>query len=366
MPTPSSALDPYDGVLLVSFGGPESPEEVIPFLERVTAGKGVPRERLEVVAEHYLARGGVSPINAENRRLKAALEAELAGRGIVIPVLWGNRNSDPFLVAALHDALDRGLTALLVVLTSAYSSYSSCRQYRENLADALAAVGPAADGLVLDKIRPYALTPALAGPWTRAVAAALRDDPTAYLLGVTHSIPEAMNDTSGPGDGDGGLYVEQHLRLLDAVASAVAEESGHRPAPELVFCSRSGPPHQPWLEPDVNDRLRELAAQGVRHVLLAPIGFVSDHMEVIQDLDTEAAATAASVGLRLTRLPTPGSDPAFARGLVDLCEERAAQTRGELLLPARVDDGDLRPAHCAAGCCPNLREVRDALCGEAP
>lgn len=338
----------------------------MPFLERVTAGKGVPRERLEVVAEHYLARGGVSPINAENRRLKAALEAELASRGLELPVLWGNRNSEPFLGSALHDALEEGLTRLLVILTSAYSSYSSCRQYRENLAAALAEVGPAADGLVLDKIRPYALTPALAQPWTRAVAAALREDPTAYLLAVTHSIPEAMNDTSGPGDGEGGLYVEQHLRLLAAVTRAVAEEGGPRPATELVYCSRSGPPQQRWLEPDVNDRLRELAAQGVRHVLLAPIGFVSDHMEVIQDLDTEASATAASLGVRLTRLSTPGTDPDFARGLVDLCEERAAQARGELLVPARVDDGDLRPAHCAPGCCPNLREAPDAVCGWAP
>lgn len=366
MTSHESAVSPYDGILLVSFGGPEGPDEVMPFLERVTAGRGIPRERLELVAAHYLARGGVSPINAQNRALVAALEGELAARGIAVPVLWGNRNSPPFLVDALHEALDRGLTRLCVIVTSAYSAYSSCRQYRENLAAALEQVGPAGDGLAIDKIRPYAVTEGFGRAWLAHLLDALAgwpDEEPLRLLGVTHSIPTAMDDTSGPGDGEGHLYVDQHLRVLRSLTRALSELTGRVVHDELVFCSRSGPPQQPWLEPDVGDRLRELATEGVSRVMLAPIGFVSDHMEVVQDLDTDAAAVAAEVGIELVRVSTPGTHPDFVAGLVDLVQERAAQARGELIVSESWTGGDVRPAVCAPGCCPNLRSAAPALCG---
>jgi protoporphyrin/coproporphyrin ferrochelatase len=360
----SEVLAPYDALLLLSFGGPEAPEEVMPFLRRVTAGRGIPDDRLQEVAHHYDLFGGRSPINDQNRALIAALEAELKERDIELPVLWGNRNSPPFLADALTDAAARGLHRLVVVTTSAYSSYSSCRQYRENLAEALASAQEAGLVLEIDKIGPYALRPAFVDPNARLVVDALRSvsdvpDAELALLFVTHSIPDAMDETSGPGDGEGRLYQEQHHALAHQVVDRVRAELGRELAPEVVYCSRSGPPSQPWLEPDVNDRLEELAAAGRRVVLVAPVGFVSDHMEVAYDLDTEAVETAERLGVRLVRVPTVGVDPGFVAGLVDLVEERAAEARGELV-PAGPG---VRPSVCPAGCCPNLREARPALCG---
>jgi ferrochelatase len=360
----SEVLAPYDALLLLSFGGPEAPEEVMPFLRRVTAGRGIPDDRLQEVAHHYDLFGGRSPINDQNRALIAALEAELKERDIELPVLWGNRNSPPFLADALTDAAARGLHRLVVVTTSAYSSYSSCRQYRENLAEALASAQEAGLVLEIDKIGPYALRPAFVDPNARLVVDALRSvsdvpDAELALLFVTHSIPDAMDETSGPGDGEGRLYQEQHHALAHQVVDRVRAELGRELAPEVVYCSRSGPPSQPWLEPDVNDRLEELAAAGRRVVLVAPVGFVSDHMEVAYDLDTEAVETAERLAVRLVRVPTVGVDPGFVAGLVDLVEERAAEARGELV-PAGPG---VRPSVCPAGCCPNLREARPALCG---
>ena len=216
MPDAADALAPYDVVLLGSFGGPEAPDEVVPFLRRVTAGRGIPDARLEAVGEHYFARGGRSPINDLNRELLARLRAELDRRGIATPLLWGNRNSEPFFAEALHEALDLGATRVVTLLTSAFSCYSSCRQYREDLAAAVDAVGPAADGLVIDKVRPYAVHPAVGRSWLRALVASVRalpDPASAHLLFVTHSVPDAMDDTSGPGDGEGNLYSDQHVRL---------------------------------------------------------------------------------------------------------------------------------------------------------
>jgi ferrochelatase len=357
-------LAPYDAVLLLSFGGPEAPDEVMPFLRRVTAGRGIPDDRLEAVAHHYDLFGGRSPINDQNRALIAALEAELKERAIDVPVLWGNRNSPPYLADALRDASARGLHRPVVVTTSAYSCYSSCRQYRENLADALTEAQ--AEGLVveLDKIGPYARRAAFVAPNARLVVDALRplaDGPPERLalLFVTHSVPDAMDETSGPGDGEGRLYQEQHHAVAAAVTDAVRSELGLELAPEVVYCSRSGPPQQPWLEPDVNDRLRELGAAGRTVVVLAPIGFVSDHMEVVYDLDTEAAETARELGLTLVRVPTVGVDVEFVAGLVDLVIERAAEARGAE--PAAGPG--VRPSVCPAGCCPNLRQSRPALCG---
>ena len=360
----SEVLAPYDAVLLLSFGGPEALDEVMPFLRRVTAGRGIPDDRLQDVAHHYELFGGRSPINDQNRALIAALEAELKEREIEVPVLWGNRNSPPYLPDALRDADARGLHRIVVVTTSAYSSYSSCRQYRENLADAFAEVRD--DGLVLeiDKIGPYALRTGFVGANARLVVDALgglADVPEAELalLFVTHSIPDAMDETSGPGDGEGRLYQEQHHAVAHQVVEQVRDRLGRDVTPEVVYCSRSGPPTQPWLEPDVNDRLEELAAEGRRVVVLAPVGFVSDHMEVVYDLDTEAAETAERLGLRLVRVSTVGIDEAFVAGLVDLLEERAAEARGG---PGPRGAG-ARPSICPAGCCPNLRQARPALCG---
>lgn len=367
MPDSASPLAPYDAVLLVSFGGPEAPEEVVPFLRRVTAGRDIPDSRLEEVGEHYFARGGRSPINDLNRDLLARLRAELDRREISTPLLWGNRNSEPFLAGAVHEALDQGASRVLALVTSAYSCYSSCRQYREDLAAAVDEVGPAADGLVIDKVRPYFGHPGVGRAWRRALVEALSalPDPTsARILYVTHSIPTAMDDTSGPGDGEGNLYVDQHVRLGRRLTDEVNADLGLAVEGELVFCSRSGRPGQPWLEPDVNDRIEELAAEGgVSAVVVAPIGFVSDHMEVVHDLDTEAAETAQKVGMPFVRVATPGTDDLFVEGMVDLLLERAAQARGEVVLPETWVPGDVRPSVCDPGCCPNLRAVKPALCG---
>ena len=369
MPQRDADLDPYDVVLLGSFGGPESEDEVMPFLRRVVAGRDVPEERLRVVGEHYFDRGGRSPINDLNRDLIARLRAELDRRGLDVPVVWGNRNSEPFFADAVRQCLDLGATRVVTLLTSAYSSYSSCRQYRENLAAAVEEVGAAADGLVVDKVRPYFSHPGLGTAWSRALVAALEglaDPSAARLLFVTHSVPTAMDDTSGPGDGDGNLYVDQHLRLMHRLLDDAGAALGSDLTGELVFCSRSGPPQQPWLEPDVNDRIEELAAEGDGPVVVAPIGFVSDHMEVIQDLDTEAAETARRVGLPFVRVATPDTDEGFVAGLVDLLLERAAEARGEVVVPEAWVPGDVRPSVCAPGCCPNLRAARPALCGRDP
>lgn len=361
-------LAPYDAVLLLSFGGPEAPEEVMPFLRRVTAGRDVPDERLAEVATHYHHFGGASPINDQNRQLRSALTAELARRGSTVPVVWGNRNSEPFVTDTLREARAEGHLRICVVVTSAYSSYSGCRQYREDLAAATEDLGLAAVDLEIDKVRPYALHPGFTAVNTEHLVEAVgtidaAELPTTRLLFVTHSVPEAMDDTSGPGDGDGNLYVEQHLRAGHLIAQGLAERTGMTLEQELVFCSRSGSPRTPWLEPDVNDRIEELAAEGVTTVVLAPIGFVSDHMEVVNDLDREARETAEGLGLKVVRVPTAGTHPIFVEALVDLLEERAAEARDEVVIPAQADGGDVRPSICAPGCCPNLRAALPALCG---
>ncbi len=363
-PVGTDAGAPYDAVVLLSFGGPEAPDEVLPFLRRVTAGRDIPDDRLATVGEHYHLFGGRSPINDQNRALIAALEAELARRDVELPVLWANRNTAPFLADTLREADGRGLHRLVVVTTSAYSSYSSCRQYRENLAEAAGEVREEGVVVEIDKVGPYAGRPAFRGPNTRLVLETVRGladvpDEELALLFVTHSIPDAMDETSGPGDGEGRLYQEQHLDLAHAATAEIHDALGRELATELVYCSRSGPPTQPWLEPDVNDRLEELAKEGRTVVVVAPLGFVSDHMEVVYDIDTEAVETARRLGLRLIRVPTVGVDPVFVSGLVDLVVERAAEARGEA-----VQRGPgVMPSVCASGCCPNLRNALPALCG---
>ncbi|GAA2161383.1 ferrochelatase [Pedococcus bigeumensis] len=370
MTTDERPLEPYDGILLLSFGGPEKPEDVLPFLRTVTAGKNIPDERLEEVGEHYYGFGGRSPINDQNRALLAALRAELDRREISTPVIWGNRNFTPFTAEALAEADRQGMRRLVTVVTSAYSCYSSCRQYREDLAAAQESLAGSGIEIELDKVRPYNNHPGFARTNTRLVTEAVRgvlrdgvDAEQVRLLFVTHSIPTAMDDTSGPGDEDGNAYSSQHIALGAAITDEVNATLDTDLSGELVFCSRSGPPSQPWLEPDVNDRLEELAAEGATTVVLAPIGFVSDHMEVVYDLDTEAAATAARLGLQLVRVPTVGIDPEFVSGLVDLVVERAAQARGEEPVVPVWPGRAAMPSVCAPGCCPNLRAAKPALCG---
>lgn len=362
------SLAPYDGILLLSFGGPEGPDDVLPFLRNVTRGRGVPDDRLAVVAEHYHRFGGRSPINDQNRALLAALRAELASRGCDVPVFWGNRNWHPLLVDALRVACDAGCHRLLVLVTSAYSSYSGCRQYREDLADALGMLAGERRTPEIDKVRVYFNHPGFVGPVVDATVSGLAGLPAgSRLLFVTHSLPVAAAAATGP---DAGAYEAQHRDLAAVVTQAVTARGALTPAGpvpdgavDLAFCSRSGPPRQPWLGPDVNDRLVELREHGVPGVLVVPIGFVSDHLEVAYDLDVQARATAERLGLPFARAATPGTDPRFVAGLVDLLQERAATRRGED--PPRPVMGRLPAGHdiCPAGCCANPRGPRPAACG---
>ncbi|QMW64823.1 ferrochelatase [Mumia sp. ZJ1417] len=375
MDRPVPDTRPYDAFLLVSFGGPEQPDDVVPFLENVTRGRGIPRERLVEVGEHYFSFGGRSPINDQNRDLLAVLQLELRTHGIDLPIYWGNRNWDPYLADTLAQMRDDGVERAVCLFTSAYTSYSGCRQYRENLYDATAAVGE--DAPRLDRIRHYFNHPGFVAPFVDGTVGALDrlgdegyDAAATRLVFVTHSIPDAMNEASGrftTGEAlvGGAAYVREHRDVAAQVASAVAERTGVERAYDLVYCSRSGSPHVPWLEPDVNDHLEQLTAEGVASVVLIPIGFVSDHMEVIYDLDTEAKETAERLGLGFARVPTPGVDPRFVAAIRELVVERAAAARGEE--PVQPVVGELPPSWnaCPAGCCANLRDPeRPALLGE--
>ena len=364
----------YDAILLASFGGPEGQDDVIPFLRNVTGGRGIPEERLEEVAQHYRHFGGVSPINDQNRELKAALEGELASRGIDLPVLWGNRNWDPYIEDAVREANERGYTKLIALATSAYSSYSSCRQYREDFARVLTENG--LEGTVhIDKVRLFFDHPGFVEPFVdgvRNAVAELREkvpgiDPATEvrILFTTHSIPSADASKSGPaerGFGEGGAYAAQHLAVAEVVAQAA---TGGTIEWDLVYQSRSGPPSTPWLEPDINDRIAELPALGVRAVIIVPVGFVSDHMEVLWDLDNEAMESSEQNGLVAVRVPTPGSHAAYVKGLVDLVLER----RDGVPVEQRPALTELGPWYdvCRPGCCENVRlGFKPAAAGLAP
>jgi len=353
-----SSLKPYDAVILLSFGGPEAPDEVMPFLENVTRGRGIPRERLTQVAEHYHHFGGRSPINDENRQLLANLREQLAAAGVDVPVYWGNRNWAPFTADALREAHQAGARRVLAVVTSAYPSYSGCRQYREDLAAALVELAREGRTMRVDKIRHYFDQDGFLQPIADSVEQALATLPQGSRIAfVTHSIPDAMDDASGP---EPNSYTRTHRAACAAVASRLD------PTPEwdLVYCSRSGPPTQPWLEPDIGEHLERLAADGAPGVVVVPIGFVSDHMEVVFDLDTEAEEVARGLGLPFVRAATSGRCPAFAEALAGLVVERAAAERGED--PQRPSQAGTGPWHdvCPAGCCANLRDPqRPAACG---
>lgn len=361
---------PYDALLLLSFGGPEGPDDVVPFLRNVTHGRDIPEERLKEVGKHYFLFGGVSPINEQNRTLLAALRADFSEHGVDLPVYWGNRNWAPYLTDTLRQMAVDGRRRIAVLATSAYASYSGCRQYRENLADALATL--ADEGLELprvDKLRHYFNHPGFVRPMIDGVLASLAGLPQdvragAHLAFTTHSVPEAAADTSGPAEahGDGGAYVAEHLDVARLIAGTVREETGVDHPWQLVYQSRSGAPHIPWLEPDICDHLEKLHGEGVPAVVMAPIGFVSDHMEVLYDLDTEATAKAAELGLPVRRSATVGADPRFAAAVRDLLLERAAAERGRD--PERCALGALGASHdlCPAGCCP-ARAPRPAAAG---
>jgi protoporphyrin/coproporphyrin ferrochelatase len=336
----------YDAFLLMSFGGPEGRDDVIPFLQNVTAGRGVPPERLEQVAEHYYLFGGVSPINQQCRDLLAALDKEFAASGIGLPLYWGNRNWRPYLADTLRQMAADGVRRALAFVTSAYSSYSSCRQYLDDIETARARVGQAAPQV--DKIRQFYDHPGFIGSFVASAAEAagslpadLRED--FELVFVAHSVPLGMAAASGPASGAaGGAYEAQ---LAEAASLVAAGLRFSRPW-HLAYCSRSGPPSQPWLVPDINDLLTQLAASGSRAVVVVPIGFVSDHMEVRFDLDVEAAQTAQRLGLEFARAASPGTDRRFVSMVADLVRERLDGSPAAAL-------GSLGPGpdFCPAGCC---------------
>ncbi len=336
----------YDAFLLVSFGGPEGPDDVMPFLRTVTKGRGVPEERLAEVAEHYQHFGGVSPINAQCRDLLAAIGVEFAAHGLDLPGYWGNRNWTPLLVDTLARMRDDGVRRALAFVTSPYASYSACRQYLEDIEAARATLGP--DAPVVDKIRHYHDHPGHIEPHVAAVRAALArlgdPDPAGTRLVFTaHSVPAGMAAASGAlTDGVGHRYERQ----LREVAALVADRAAPGYGWDLVWQSRSGPPQVPWLAPDVNEHLASLAGTGVRAVLVSPIGFTSDHLEVCWDLDIEAAATAARLGLDFARAATPGTHPRFVTMIRELVRERLDPGGTRLAL------GDLPGWDtCRPGCC---------------
>ena len=308
----------YDALLVLSFGGPEQPEDVIPFLENVLRGRNVPRQRLLAVAEHYYHFGGRSPINEQCRALIAALQPKLD-----LPIYWGNRNWHPMLEDTMRRMAADGVQRALVFVTSAYSSYSACRQYLEDIERARMAVGPGAP--VCEKLRHFYNHPGFVGPNAERVRAALAKAPGAAVLFTAHSIPVEMARTS--------KYVQQ----LEETARLVAAEAGVE-SYRLVYQSRSGPPAQPWLGPDILEALEETKRAGYEAVVVSPIGFMSDHMEVLYDLDYEAARHSAEIGLKMVRAGTAGGDPRFIEMICELVEERR--------------QGRMEADPCRQDCCP--------------
>ena len=316
-PSTAESLSAIDAILVVSFGGPEGPDDVMPFLRNVTRGRGIGGERLAAVAEHYHLFGGVSPINQCTRDLIAALVDELAGRGAALPVYWGNRNWSPMLATTVAQMRDDGISRAVGFATSAFGSYSGCRQYAEDIEQARAAVGTEAP--VVHKLPPFWEQEGFVSAMAQNLAEARLVEPAAPVVFTAHSIPHSMAATAP--------YVAQ----LNEACRRVAARAGTSEW-SLAYQSRSGPPRVPWLEPDIGDELDRVAADGAEAVIVAPIGFVADHMEVIYDLDTEARQRADLRGLRFTRVPTVGTHPAFVTMIADL-----------VLAPP--------PAPCPADCC---------------
>ncbi len=333
----SHELPPFDAVLLLSFGGPEGPADVVPFLENVTRGRNIPRARLEEVGKHYFLFGGVSPINGHCRELIRTLRTELAQHGPDLPVYWGNRNWHPLLADTLSEMTTAGVRRAVAIATSAYSSYSACRQYLDDIARAQATVGTGAP--IVEKLPPFYNHPGFIetmAAHTRDALARLDVPPARTRLVFTaHSIPIAMAATAG--------YEAELHEASALVASRIAPTD----IPwDLVYQSRSGPPTQPWLEPDVCDHLRALRADEVDGVVVVPIGFVADHMEVKFDLDTEARAVADELGLRMERAPAVGAAPTFVAGLRELV---TCHIEGRT--PPTLGARGARPFPCDPTCC---------------
>jgi ferrochelatase len=323
-------------VLIVSFGGPEGMEDVLPFLDNVLRGRNVPRERLLEVAEHYYHFNGISPINSQCRALIAALRMELATNGPDLPIYWGNRNWQPLLADTLATMARDGRRHALAFITSAYSSYSACRQYQEEVAAARAVVGDSAPRVQF--VRRHYNHPGFIGANADRVRSALQHVPAdrrdaAALVFTAHSVPVAMARSSS--------YEQQLHEAARLVAGAVGVHAW-----DLAYQSRSGPPAQPWLEPDIRDHLRDLAGRGVRDAVVSPIGFVSDHLEVLYDLDIEAQALARELGISMVRTGTAGTHPAYVAMIRELIGERTAG-----LAPRWLGDAGASPETCVAGCC---------------
>jgi ferrochelatase len=339
-------MSSYDALLVVSFGGPDGPGDVIPFLENVVRGRNVPRERLLDVAEHYHHFGGRSPINEQNRALVAAIEHELAEYGPPLKVYWGNRNWHPLLPAALKQMESDGIRRALALVTSAFSSFSSCRQYREDVAAAQAEAGPAAPPV--DKLRAFFNHPGFIEPMVERTLDALVQIPAdrrrhARLVFTAHSIPRAMADNCP--------YEAQLHESCRLVAEGVANSLslGKMAADwDLVYQSRSGPPQQSWLEPDIKDFLRaEHSQQPIQDAAIVPIGFTSDHLEVVYDLDFEARQLCAELAIHMVRAATVGTHPRFIRMIRELIDERMTDS------PTRLALGSMGPSHdnCPDDCC---------------
>lgn len=335
----------YEAVLLVGFGGPESPEDVLPFLENVTRGRDVSRERLLEVAGHYDRFGGISPFNDQVRAVKACLEKELAGRGLALPVYWGNRNGKPLLPQTLAEMAADGVNRALAIVLSAYSSYSSCRQYLENIDEARRIIGEGAPQI--DKTRAFFNHPGFVAASVDRLREQLdgldeEDRETVHVAFTAHSIPRSM--------ADGCRYEEQ----LNETGRLVAEACGVPPQRwQLVFQSRSGRPQDPWLEPDILDHLKSLQANGTQAVIVHPIGFLSDHLEVLFDLDVEACQLAGKLQMRFRRAATVGVHPEFVEMLGQLVEERCVETA------ARPISGNMTACDdvCQVDCCPSGRPI---------
>lgn len=328
----------YDALIVVSFGGPEGPDDVMPFLENVLRGKNVPRERMLEVSEHYKSFGGISPINEQNRHLISALQTDFRENDVTLPIYFGNRNWHPLLTDTLAQMRDDGIKRALAFFTSAYSSYSGCRQYRENIKDAQEQVGEGAP--VIEKVRHYFNHPGFIETMTSMVENAIfklgtQQRNQIHLAFSAHSIPESMASSCN-----------YELQLREA--SRLVAESLDIPDWELVYQSRSGPPTQPWLEPDICDHLRTVAERGKREVIIVPIGFISDHMEVLFDLDTEAREVSEELRIKMVRASTAGTHPRFVRMIRELVLERMTPDSDRPFL------GTLGPSHdvCPIDCCP--------------
>lgn len=331
---------PYDAILVISFGGPERREDVIPFLENVLRGRNVPRERMLEVAEHYYHYDGVSPINRHARELIAAVRKELEASGIKLPIFWGNRNWHPLLPDTLREMAANGIRRAAGFVISAYSSYSSCRQYRENIQQAQAAVGPAAPRV--DKLRVFYNHPLFISATSDRLKSALQAIPEdhragAHIAFTAHSIPSSMSNQC-----DYLKQLTETCRLVSEALGIGAERCA------LVYQSRSGRPEDPWLGPDINDHLRSLPEQGVSDVVVMPIGFLSDHMEVLFDLDEEAMATCREIGINMVRASTVGVHPDFVRMVSELILERIKD------FAVRPAIGTYPASHdiCPIDCCP--------------